>query len=96
MGNWVDCHMQRALVSSSVSTGVPQESVMGPVPVNNFNNDIKCTLSEFAGDTKLSGDTPGGGDAAQRDLGKLQIWDHGNLVAFNAAKCKVLHHPAIP
>jgi len=44
----------------------PQEFLLRPVLFNNFINDtdrgIKCTLSKFAGNAKLSGavDTPEG------------------------------------
>jgi len=95
--------MQRFTVNCSMSkwkpamSGVPQESLLGPILFNIFINDIysgtECTLHKFADDTKLRGAVHmlEGRDAIQRDVESLKEWSHVNLMKFNKAKCKIVH-----
>ncbi|KAK4828085.1 hypothetical protein QYF61_023145, partial [Mycteria americana] len=96
--NWLNGRALRVAIGGTksswrlVSSGVPQESILGPVLFNIFVNDLhdgaERTLTEFADDTKLGGVA----DIGQRhNLNRLEKWADRNLRKFSKEKCKVLH-----
>jgi ribonuclease P/MRP protein subunit RPP40 len=82
---------------ASVSSGVPQGSVLGPllclIYINDIDNGIVSKILKFADDTKLFRQVGTAEDIAnlRNDLEKLMRWSKEWLMLFNVEKCKVMH-----
>lgn len=61
--------------------------------ISGLQDEIKCTLTEFANYTKLSGevDTSEGGVTLQKDQEGLEDWSNKNHMKSDKDKHKVLH-----
>jgi len=82
---------------------VPQATLGGPGPVlelvlfpsfsTDIDDGIKCTLSKFSDNKKLSSaiNTLEGNESILRDLDSLKRWADVNPMGFNKDKSKVLH-----
>ena len=80
-----------------VLSGVPQDSVLGPLLfllyVNDLPDVVKCSTKMFADDTKVWQIIRDKNDSLklQKDLQSLEAWSEKWLLRFNAAKCKIMH-----
>ena len=87
IANWLSDRKQRGVAVSGrmfywedERSGVPQGSVLGPLPfiiyINDLDNGVKCRLSKFADDTKIGGevDSRRGGDQIQETIDTCVDW----------------------
>ena len=100
---WLTERRQRVVVEGEVSnwksvlSGVPQGSVLGPillfVYINDLEEGVKGKILTFADDTKLFRKTKEIGDKLklQDDIDKLVRWSEKRQMLFNFGKCKCLH-----
>jgi len=82
---------------TEILSGVPQGSVLGPLLIILFVNDlpdwIKNSMRMFADDTKVWCPISSTSDSQilQDDLNNLNKWSDQWMLRFNATKCKVMH-----
>ena len=113
LGLWVSAFLsdrtQFVAVSgaeSSVSTvvsGVPQGSVLGPllfiIHIHDINNNIiNSTVTSFADDTRISMAVNNADDSTllQTDLNSIYEWAETNNMKFNDSKFEHLHYSSLP
>uniref|UniRef100_A0A8C8RQ22 Reverse transcriptase domain-containing protein n=1 Tax=Pelusios castaneus TaxID=367368 RepID=A0A8C8RQ22_9SAUR len=101
--NWLKGRLQWVILKGELSSwrevtsGVPQESVLGPILFKLFvtNLGIKSgtVLIKFADDPKLGGiaNTEKDRDTIQKDLDDLITWSIRNRMKFKNGKCKIMH-----
>ena len=91
--------------TKSVTSGVPQGSVLGPVLflifINDLPLDVTSPLSLFADDSKLFSriltnkknkvTAEDGNQELQNDLNKVAEWAKTWKMEFNVDKCKIMH-----
>ncbi len=82
---------------TSVTSGVPQGSVSGPllfiIFVNDIDSSVQSYIKKFADDCKiyLSVKNKANVDILQSDLHNLCKWSKDWQMVFNEAKCSVIH-----
>ena len=100
---WLSDRSQRVVVNGvpstwgSVTSGVPQGSVLGPllfiIYINDLDVGLVSRVSKFADDTKIgiNAANPEAIRQLQCDLGKIGEWSEKWQMPFNVGKCTVLH-----
>ena len=107
MINWIEKWLidrrQRVVVDGEVSnwksvlSGVPQGSVLGPILIliyiNDLDDDITSKVLKFADDTKVFKEIKSDANRQhlQDDLNKLIEWSEKWQMLFNFGKCKCCH-----
>jgi len=101
--NWLGGRRQRVNINrehsswKTVTSGVPQGSVLGPVLfliyINDLETDLISKIGKFADDTKMSKSVCCLRDAEilRADLRKLDEWANNWQMQFNKDKCVVMH-----
>ncbi len=80
----------------SITSGVPQGSVLGPllfiININDIGSEVTSNISKFADHTKIGRTirTVEDARALQEDLNKLSAWADRWQMSFNINKCRVL------
>ncbi len=100
--NWLSNRKQKVVINdtasdwASVTSGVPQGSVLGPVLFIIYINDIDVGLnnfiSKFADDAKIGNSIITDHDrmSRQNDLRKISDWSQRWEMPFNINKCHIL------
>ena len=81
----------------AVISGVPQGSVLGPllivIYINDLNENVTGLISKFADDTNVSGfvDSDEDHQRIQQDIDRLEAWVERWQMALKPDKCEVMH-----
>ena len=81
----------------SVSSGVPQGSVIGPILFNLYVADLPdvvfSSLRQYADDTVLyrTINSLHYVNVLQADLNNIALWCQNNFMSLNISKCKLMH-----
>lgn len=102
VSSWLRDRKQRVVINGvesdwvSVTSGVPQGSVLGPILFTIYINDIDVgvnnIISKFADDTKIGNSIISEEDRAnlQADINKITEWSEKWQMPFNVDKCQIL------